>query len=44
MTGRLGKERAPEDAENNRPVHGWQKRGGRCTGITPDWELRVEDP
>jgi len=27
----------PEDAENIRPVHGWQRRGEGCMDITPDW-------
>ena len=30
------KERGREDAEDIRPVHGWQRRGGGCMDITPD--------
>jgi len=36
MLERLRKERGPEDAENIRAVHGWQKRGEGCMDIMPD--------
>jgi len=36
MSGRLRKERGPEDAENIRPLQGWQRREEGCMDITLD--------
>jgi len=33
---RPGKERGGEDAEDVRPVHGWQSRGRGCMDITSE--------
>jgi len=39
MSRRLRKETGPEDAENNIPVHGWQRREEGCMDITPDCKV-----